>query len=613
MAGPVSTAKQTRFLGGLFVVFLIANALISFSGQASLQAFGAGLAIPGGGFLLSIFDDGGLRCLGLPAWAGHLAAFVLVAAVFAGSVIFWFGAGNIILPPVVWIGSAALSAWLAPPVYLQASPWQLHSGPVLLLIITILPILRSYVRPKSSRPVVSTLQRSISSPLDHETLALGRFALDRALQPVDQFEGFQFVDQFQTAATRYQIAQTGYALALLNSRLPAFRGYLHQAQIKLIQKQCDPRIWRYWQYENAWGNFDLNPDPVARDNIMYTGFLAAQIAMFQRQTGDMRFSRPGALHLKSGKHHFSHDQGSLIDALFRGWQTSEYTLMPCEPNWIYPLCNAIGASAAIGTTEAKWQDIAPGFRQSLDQEFTAKDGRILPFRSSRTGIPSPHIGGAVAEAYPALWWNTSFPDVAAHQWAIARRNAVDDIELNLKHFWKVDTGDYRLSRAASLAGFAAAAAEMGDGDARDLALAALEDTCPHHINGNALMRPKASVFAHMTELIARLNEGNAIRTLMRKPLCPLDGPLLDTQHYHHLTVSRAEHKHTALQITLHPVSQWAQDLPLRISNLKTETPVTWRGSISGWAPPGSDGMIDIPLSPELSHKNEIQIIVEQQT
>ncbi len=613
MSGSVSRQKQARFLGILSALLIVAVLLITFSASAPLQAFGAGLAYPGGGFLLSAFDDGGLRCLGLPAWIGHLIAFLLTLAFFAASVIFWFGAGNIILPPLIWAFSAAISAWLAPPVYLQASTLQLYAAPVLLCVTTALPFALTRLKPSKPQPTPAQPVQSIPAPLTFETLALSRFALDRALQPLDQFEGFQFVDQFQTAATRYQIAQNGYALSLLNSRLPAFRGYLHQAQVNLILKQCDARIWRYWQYENAWGNFDLNPDPIARDNIMYTGFLAAQIAMFQAITGDMRFSRAGALQLTSEKHQFSHDQNSLIMALYRGWNTSEFTLMPCEPNWIYPLCNAIGASAAIAQDQQQgtnsWTGIASGFRNSLEQEFTAKDGRILPFRSSRTGIPSPHVGGAVAEAYPSLWWNSSFPDVAAQQWSIARNASIRNNNLKHTHFWKVDTGDYRLSRAASFAGFAAAAAEMGDAEARDLALAALESECPHEINNNSLMRRNASVFAHMTELIAWLNPGNGIHDLMHQGITS-SGPLLDTEHYQQLNVLQAEHIEGVLHITLRPVSDWPDTLPLRISNLPPNAQIRWAGTTGGTGQADPAGTYDIPLPPALVRHPEIRLKIE---
>src|SRR5262249_32837510 len=112
-------------------------------------------------------------------------------------------------------------------------------------------------------------------------LQLMRFVLDRALQPLPSFEGFEWIDQYQTAPVRYQLNFMGYALSMAQAtRLPAMRGYLEEAQRRLILKQTDHRIWAYWASENLWGNLSFDLDPVARDNIMYTGFCATQIAMF---------------------------------------------------------------------------------------------------------------------------------------------------------------------------------------------------------------------------------------------------------------------------------------------------------------------------------------------
>ena len=71
--------------------------------------------------------------------------------------------------------------------------------------------------------------------LSPDDLAALRYALDRALQPVERFAGFDFIDQFQPSAIRYQINNLGYVLSLANYvHLPALRGYLKLAQENLI-------------------------------------------------------------------------------------------------------------------------------------------------------------------------------------------------------------------------------------------------------------------------------------------------------------------------------------------------------------------------------------------
>ena len=50
--------------------------------------------------------------------------------------------------------------------------------------------------------------------LSDTQMAQMRFFLDRALQPISEFEGFEHLDDFQTAAVRYQINFISYALSL---------------------------------------------------------------------------------------------------------------------------------------------------------------------------------------------------------------------------------------------------------------------------------------------------------------------------------------------------------------------------------------------------------------
>ena len=477
------------------------------TGQA---AFGVGLAFPGAGFWPWILDDGGAYCFGAPAWITYAFAAVLSHALFAFALVFWFGAGNVIAPILVWLACAAIAAMTAPT--LATAPFAIMLFPALAWAILVAAIyaLRPKTRPQSTPFPARPMKFPETPPSDPTTQGLMRFTLDRALQPIDQFDGFQFVDQFQTAATRYQLTQAGLALASAQAQTPD-DPRLVQAQRNLIVKQTDPRIWAYWKWENAWGNFDTNADPTARDNIMYTGFLAAQIALFEHGTGDGQFSQPSALQLRSKSHRFDTDQPHLIASITRGWDASPYGLMPCEPNWIYPLCNAIGACAMKAHDPETWARHSDRFRASLEAEFTDCDGLIVPFRSSHTGLAGPRIGGAVVAASPVMFWNALFPDLAAGLWGRVRELTLSGGTLNIRKFWKVDTGDYRFSRAASLAGFAAAAAEMGDVETRDLALAALDTECP--AQGTPWHRPNASTFAHFTELMARLNPGGGFATL----------------------------------------------------------------------------------------------------
>jgi hypothetical protein len=183
--------------------------------------------------------------------------------------------------------------------------------------------------------------------LSLDDLRLLRVLLDRALQPVPAFDGFEHIEQFQTSALRYQINFSSYALALAQAtHLPALQGYMHLAQRNLAAKQLDHRIWRYWRLENLWGNLDPGADPVARDNIMLSGFLAAQLAFAGNATGRRDHDAPGSLAFRhpSGAV-YAYSLPSIARLLGRAYARAPFGLLACEPNWVYPLCNAITAAA----------------------------------------------------------------------------------------------------------------------------------------------------------------------------------------------------------------------------------------------------------------------------
>ena len=174
-----------------------------------------------------------------------------------------------------------------------------------------------------------------------------RFLLDRALQPVANYDGYEWLDQFQTAAVRYQLNFIGYALSMAQATRLLRARQLSQRSAAPADRQADrPPDLALLGDRELWGNLRLDPNPVARENIMFTGFCAAQIAMYHAASGGRDYDRPKSFTLRhpSGKS-FDYDFGSLVAALDREYDRSAFCLVACEPNWIYPLCNTIGAAA----------------------------------------------------------------------------------------------------------------------------------------------------------------------------------------------------------------------------------------------------------------------------
>ena len=209
----VTMLASTSAPVALFCIGGILPAVMQLS--PSLQAFGLGLWFPGAGFLA----------------LGPLGSLATIATLllFAGALIAWFGAGMVVAPVLVWIGGAFLAGAAA-----QAEPWA--PAPFIVGGLTVAGYVISRFRSarrdaadietrnrrnaflpaaierlhaeRSSRPVPGARE------LDENQLQHLRYALDRALQPIESFGGFDRRDQFQTAATRYQINTLAYAIGL---------------------------------------------------------------------------------------------------------------------------------------------------------------------------------------------------------------------------------------------------------------------------------------------------------------------------------------------------------------------------------------------------------------
>jgi len=294
----ISQKKKKRLLYFYLAIVLLSTTILVLTNKSAWQAFALGLIVPGGSFLMhaSISNLEGII---------HIASAASLFAIFIASIVVWFGSGNFIAPPSVWLLSAIGGAiWHSNKLPMADICGQvipsfiiLYGFIALLTCFLLIASLPRHFQTKLRQRTNAYLTHCQDTPKDHnhisekyelspKTLKLMRFVLDRALQPIDEFNGFEWYDQFQTAAIRYQLHFMGYALSMLqHTHLSAFGGYLNQAQENLIRKQQNPKVWRYWQLENSWGNLNKNPDPIAKDNIMYSGFGATQILMYQSCAG----------------------------------------------------------------------------------------------------------------------------------------------------------------------------------------------------------------------------------------------------------------------------------------------------------------------------------------
>ncbi|KTQ91796.1 hypothetical protein NS226_15485 [Aureimonas ureilytica] len=339
-------------------------------------------------------------------------------------------------------------------------------------------------------------------------------------------------------------------------QLPALGAYLTQAQVNLIEKARDHRVWRYWALESLWGRGRPDPNPFSSDNVMYTGFCGAQIALFQAASGDRRYRVPGAFSLR-------HPSGAVFEAnlpalagrLARQHQASPFGLIACEPNWLFPVCNSL-SYLALAAQDAQagtsvWQDMAERQRALLLAEFRNASGRFVTCRSRLTGFAMPPIGGVLTQLLPSFFLNATLPDVARENWSRLRGGLLRaDGHARLDRLWPIDVGNYRFTRIAGLCGAAATALEMGDGEVAAAMLDALEVGHPMRIVGGVGHRPDASIWSHAFEIMARCGRSDGLHDLVLRPAAPDTTPHIASCPYPAAMLARAVTRGGGLDMVL---------------------------------------------------------------
>lgn len=563
--GPVTAARQRR----TWIVYLSAVAVgvlpTVLKMSPAVVAAGLGLWIPGGGFV----SVGG--------WAALL--FPLTLALFVFSCIAWFWSGMVIAPVAVWLGSALLAGAMA-----DEQPW---SGAPLILGLSVVAIGTYFTRRNAkarregakravarqaflpaSVAEVRRLSAIIPEPSSREMtpnqLSALRYLLDRALQPIDKFDGFTIIDQFQPAAIRYQINHMGFALSVAQTAyVPNFRGYMSQSQRNLIEKYLEKRVWDYWVYESCWGHLNFtNWDPADRDNIMLTGWFGAQVGGYMLSTGDRRYLEPGSLTFRlNARTAYKHDFSTIIASVERNYAAAEFGHFACEPNWIYPICNHYGMlslvthDALLGTRFVD-RHIENWFGK-MDTEFTDASGSIIGLRSQHTGLPLPFL---VSELAFSFFQHTFAPGRARQQWAIARK----EIEPLIKETPEgpqlrfpgagLDVGNYRRGHVSALGNFLVAAQEFGDLRVAEAAQRGLEADGGLTREGGVQRFLGGSNISNATAIMGQLMAaGDFRRTFTAGPgAASLAGPMIETVDYPAVLVARARSDGSRLEATFYP-------------------------------------------------------------
>ncbi len=559
--GPAVRALLRRTAVVAAAVGATAAAVALRARRPATRAVALGTLLPGGGY---VFTRSPLR-------------FLATLGGFAASLVAWFGSGNIALPPLVW-ATAALNAgrqaahgrttWNGARVVVPATiAGAAAAGVIARLRAFRAAQQRGWVRAQYLATVPRIDPRpkdTVRTELSATDLATLRALLDRALQPLDRFDGFNRIDQFQTSAIRYQLNFMQWALALAQLHyVPSFHGYLSAAQRNFIDKLTLPSVWRYWAFEQTWGNLSLDWDPMKRDNIMLSGYLGTMLGAYESTTGDDRYRHASAMPFRLGKRTWPYTHDMVCAAVHENMQRSGMTLFPCEPNWIYSACNMTGINTLMLSDRLHGtgfvDSVGETFRRRLHEEFITPDGRVTAIRSSRLGVTIPMLTSTMADCGLASMLHAFDPELAQRCWAIARREFIDtattpEPTIVLRGWDAIDTGNYHKTHLGAFGPVLWAAAEMGDTELYDILAASLDRQLPPTESGGTRWYDGLSTNMNAMIALARFNPAGGYRALIADgPGVEVHtGPILDGANYPEVLVASTRTDGTDLQLVLRP-------------------------------------------------------------
>lgn len=542
------------------IVAVAAVAVSALSKRPGTRALAIGALAPGAGY---VYTRSPLR-------------FLATLGAFAASLAAWFASGNIVLPPLLW-AAAAVNArkqairgrkgWNGARV---AVPAALIGAAAAGSVARRRAFRAAQGRGRVRAQYLATVPRIDPRPKDRvreelaaDDLATLRSLFDRALQPLDKFDGFTKIDQFQTSAIRYQLNFMQWALAMAQLHYtPSFHGYLSAAQRNLIDKLTLPPIWRYWAFEQTWGNLSLDWDPMKRDNIMLSGYIGTMLGAYESNTGDDSYRRSGALSFRLGRRTWPYTHDMVAAAVHDNMQRSGMTLFPCEPNWIYSACNMTGINTLAMSDRLHGtrfvESIGEVFRRRLREDFITPDGRVTAIRSARLGVTIPMLTSTVADCALASMLHAFDPELAQRCWSIVRHEFIDtagpEPTIALRGWDAIDTGNYGKSTLAAFVPVMWAAAEMGDADIYATLAASLDRQLPPAETDGARWYGEFSTTMNAMLALARFNPPGGYRALIADgpDAAVLNGPVLTGVGYPQVLVASTRTDGNDLRLVLRP-------------------------------------------------------------
>ncbi len=144
-------------------------------------------------------------------------------------------------------------------------------------------------------------------------------------------------NQTDMTSVRYPLAFIGYSIAAMVYKTPAYR----ELSVKIIDNVIR-RLIEQHQYEYIklyWSHIDTFPDPIAYENIMYSGHLAMLISLYESISGDYKYTNEGWYFVWPNYKPIHYDARKLMQSIQDQILKDATGGVCCEPYSIFITCN----------------------------------------------------------------------------------------------------------------------------------------------------------------------------------------------------------------------------------------------------------------------------------
>ncbi len=264
----------------------------------------------------------------------------------------------------------------------------------------------------------------------------------------DKWDGWYYDPrQLGNNSVRYSLTFLGSAAAAMQYKTPAYREVNINILRDTIDKFLDIKTWKY--IETYWSKEPTFPDPVAYENVMYSGYLAQVIVLYESISGDTRYDKKGFDFVWNDKTRIHYTTRKLLEALYKQADSDPRGGIPCEPGTIFIICNDYPHNAF------RLYDSMHGTK------FTALDEKWRKWMQAEGPLPPVKGKGYMKISYRRIenTWTTGFGVPAADGWALAWMKTWNPdvsffekgcVQMSNYSQWK-DDGDGSYIRADSIA------------------------------------------------------------------------------------------------------------------------------------------------------------------